>query len=557
MICLSFSESSLLCSVFAQGKDKPILTHIKQIPLTGSLDESRGNEKVYNAILEEAFKSLAQEIQIDGHEALITIPDYWVHHDFTEVDPGMGAEDSWDLILWQKEQRFGEKYRDYTTYAENIQNSMKHVIHVPTLLIADIKLTVSEYGAEPVWFGTESMTFTGQTRRTYGVISESGTGYDLFIVKRKDLLAGSVRHVKGSWVVSRSFGFKSVIEDLLTIDKKNPRKNFGPVFSLSELSEKKQSHWIHNRLKMIKPFSNAIVEDPSIFKNVSYQFLAIQSLLLDESFKRSELNLLSAEGLIEKGDEKVKEPKSKETKPKKKEEPKKKGIDLQNVVVFITTIIILLSFGMSVYLNMSEKQSAPKIVNDVSPKSSGSTQTRSVFPIQLEDILLTSKSIKDGIRFVYETFPFKSISFLSVSERDLQLEIVNGEEIDADLLPLGSMVNYNVQGIDCCGGFKHFYDFLLPTSEISLSSAMDSVQSLQASVSNLNVLTEKFDPVDKGAFTETRFIVEADSEEKMKSVFSVLSTSSHNVALRKAIVRTDTESNGSKSVFYISVYVSK
>ncbi len=102
----------------------------------------------------------------------------------------------------------------------------------------------------------------------------------------------------------------------------------------------------------------------------------------------------------------------------------------------------------------------------------------------------------------------------------------------------------------------HHQQFILEGIR-SLSSAMDSVQSLQASVSNLNVLTKKFDPVDKGAFTETRFIVEADSEEKMKSVFSVLSTSSHNVALRKAIVRTDTESNDSKSVFYISVYVSK
>ena len=59
MIYLSFNESSLLCSVWSQGDDKSILTQISQIPLTGDLDDARGNDKVLNAILEQAFKPLS------------------------------------------------------------------------------------------------------------------------------------------------------------------------------------------------------------------------------------------------------------------------------------------------------------------------------------------------------------------------------------------------------------------------------------------------------------------------------------------------------------------
>ena len=559
MIYISFNDSSLLCTVIAKSGKKPLLTHCIQLPLTGNLDDARGNDKVFNSILEEALRSLSSEIQLDGHQAYITIPDYWVLHDFTDVDPGMNTDDSWDFILWQKEQRLGEKSQDYITYAENIQENLKHVIHVPTLLVSDIKLTISEYGADPVWFGTESMTFTGSTRRTYGVISESGSGYDLFVVKRKNLYAGSLRNVKGTWNVSKSFGFKSSIEDLLTIDKKNPRKNFGPVFSLDELSDKKKAHWINNRLKMISPFSSIIIENKSIYENASYHLMAVQSILMDESFVPSAINILSAQGLVEKGDKKVEEPITKRPKKEKKPVPKKKILDLQNVVVFITTLIILLSFGMSVYLNMSEKPSAPKISNDISDQTSivETAPTQSIYPRQLEEILWTSLSIKNSMRFVYESFPFNSISFLSASEKDLQLEIVNGEDIEEDLVALGSMVNYNVQGIDCCGGFKHFYDFRLPESEVLLSSEIDSDNSVQASISNMNILTEKFEQVDKGTFKETRFIMKADSQDKMKSLFSNLSTTKHNVALRKVIVRTDPVTGDSKSVFYISVYEPK
>jgi hypothetical protein len=179
VIYLSFNESSLLCSVWSQGDDKSILTQISQISLTGDLDDARGNDKVFNAILEQAFKTLSSEVQLDGHEAFVTIPDYWVHHDFTEVDAGMSAADTWDYILWQKDQRLGEKGLDYLTFVENIQDNINHVIHVPTLLISDIKLSISEYGAEPIWLGTETMVFTEPTNQTFGVISDAGKGYDL------------------------------------------------------------------------------------------------------------------------------------------------------------------------------------------------------------------------------------------------------------------------------------------------------------------------------------------------------------------------------------------
>jgi len=573
VIYLSFNESSLLCSVWSQVDDDPILTQVTQIPLTGDLDNARGNDKVFNAILEQSFKSLASEVQLDGHNAYVTIPDYWAHHDFTAVDLGMGADDAWDFILWQKDQRLGEKGLDYLTYAESIQDNIKHVLHLPTLLISDIKLSISEYGAEPVWLGTESMVFTGSTNRTFGVISDAGTGYDLFVIKSKKLYAGSIRFLKGKWKVSKSFGFKSDLEKILSIHKNAPRKHLSPVYTLDKLSVKKQEHWSNNKLQFIKPFNNASIENAGDLEKMPYHLVAIQSMLIDDKFTGSGMNLFSAAGLIEKievpqvAEEKVDkiDPTQRDKKETKKQQKKKKRkpVDLQNVIVFITTAIIVLSFAMSVYLKMDEKKSIPKIHEQ--DQQSATTAQSSItdflqlkgYPQQLIEIIQYSRSIMNGVRYVFETFPYNNVTFLSVSERDMQLEIVNGEELGADLTPLGAMVNYNVQGIDCCGGFKHFYDFLLPITTEMIANDIDDTESLQAALSNLDIQVERLQSIDRGKFTQIPYVLKASSEEKMKAVFSALLKLDDNIAIRKAVVKTDPETGDSQSVFYISVFERK
>jgi len=294
--------------------------------------------------------------------------------------------------------------------------------------------------------------------------------------------------------------------------------------------------------------------------------LSIQSIMVDDKFSRSNMNLFSTAGLIEKIEAPQVEEKTiqKEDKVRTKKKIKKsKIIDLHNVVVLLTTIIILLSFAMSIYLKKSETQTVPirdvivqKIIPQKEEVKSINEQTQ-IFPQPLMDIMHNSISIMKSMQYVFEKFPFKDVTFLSASERDLQLEIVNGEELGVDLLPLGSMINYNVEGIECCDGFKHFYDFLLPETSEMLSTEIDSTESLQASFSNLNLHVEKLESIDKGKFKQTPYILKANSEEKMKVAFSVLLEQNHNIALRKAVVKTDPESGESQSVFYISVFERK
>ena len=179
------------------------------------------------------------------------------------------------------------------------------------------------------------------------------------------------------------------------------------------------------------------------------------------------------------------------------------------------------------------------------------------YPQQLIEIIQYSRSIMNGVRYVFETFPYNNVTFLSVSERDMQLEIVNGEELGADLTPLGAMVNYNVQGIDCCGGFKHFYDFLLPITTEMIANDIDDTESLQAALSNLDIQVERLQSIDRGKFTQIPYVLKASSEEKMKAVFSALLKLDDNIAIRKAVVKTDPETGDSQSVFYISVFERK
>ena len=573
MINLSFNESSLLCSVWSQGDDKSILTQISQISLTGDLDDARGNDKVFNAILEQAFKTLSSEVQLDGHEAFVTIPDYWVHHDFTEVDAGMSAADTWDYILWQKDQRLGEKGLDYLTFVENIQDNINHVIHVPTLLISDIKLSISEYGAEPIWLGTETMVFTGPTNKTFGVISDAGKGYDLFVVNRNKLYAGSVRSIKGEWKVSKSFGFQSNIEELLKIHKNAPRENLNPVYTLDKLSEKKQEHWSKNKLQHVKPFAKVSTENTEGLDEMSYHLLAIQSMMTDDKFSRSKLNLFSTAGLIEKIDKpQIHEDMAKtiytvkpDNKQTKLEEKVQKSIPdyLQYVVVLLTVLIFILSIMMSIYVKNPDFTPLDRIINKFKNEEIPQPIVKiekindSTYPSQLVEIMGLSNSMISGIDFIYNNFEHRNISFLSVSGRDMQLEIMNGEELEPDLTDLGAMINYSMQGIDCCGGYKHFYDFKLPFKKVTENGITGSVDSFQAAIDTLDVLAKKLQSIDKGSLIQTPFILIITGEQNRINFFKILQSFEENILLRKSIIKTDPETGATQSVFYISLFERK
>lgn len=575
MIYLSFNHSHLLCTVWSHVDEKPILTQLSQIPLTGNLDRARENETLYKNIFEQGLKSLTNEVSLDGHEVFVTIPDHWVHHDFTEVDSGSKKDDSWDLILWQKSQRFGSSSIDYSTFAEPIQDNIIHVLHVPHIFIFTVKLSLNEYGATPIWLGTESMTFTGSTTKTFGVCSDNGSGYDLFIVKRKTLLASSVRFVKGAFNVANSFGFKDEITDLLNVSPKSSKRKLKTIYFVDELSDTRQAHWGGFKLTFFKPFNTALNESSESFDNYSYHLLAIQTMLDDDTFTRSEINFFANEGItysltddIEKIilEDKPEKEKNSETKFAKisKVKPKiKKSIDLQKVIVYLTTTMIILAFIMALYLNNANQitfpfvDSKPVIEETIVETVVDESKKESKYPNQLVDIMNHSNSMIYALDFIYSTFEHKNVSFLSVSSLDLQLEIVNGEEVDIDFTELGTIINYFVDGFDCCGGYKHFYDFRLPLVNDEETDAIGTTNTFQAAVSNLNGLIEKLDPIDKGSFIQTPFIIKVNGEQNRNTFFESLKRQGENILLRKAIVKTDPESGNSQSVFYISVFERK
>ncbi len=574
MIFLSFNHSNLLCTVWSHADGKSLLTQISQISLAGNLDRARANETLFKNIFEQTFKSLTNEVSLDGHEVFITIPDHWVHLDFTKVDPESKKDDSWDLILWQKSLRFGSSSADYSTFAEPIQNNLYHVLHVPNIFISTIKLSLNEFGASPVWLGTESMTFTGSTTRTFGVCSDNGTGYDLFIVKRKTLLASSVRFVKGALKAANSFGFKDEITDLLNVGPKSSKGKLKTIYCVDELSDTRQAHWAGFKLNFFEPFKTALNESAESFDDYSYHLLAIQTMQDDHSFTRSEINFFANEGIVESSIDdienvilvdKTKNEKKSETKPAKvsKVKPKiKKSIDLQKVVVFLTTTVIILAFLLSLYLKNANQITFPFVdTKPVIEKSVVETVVdegikESRYPEQLVDIMNHSNSMIYAINFIYSTFEHKSISFLSMSNLDLQLEIVNGEKIEKDFMELGTMINYSVIGLDCCGGYKHFYDFRLPLIKAEEMGVIGTTNTFQAAISNLG-LVKKLDPIDKGSFIQTPFIIKLNGEQNRNTFFESLKHQGENILLRKAIVKTDPESGDSQSVFYISVFERK
>jgi hypothetical protein len=181
----------------------------------------------------------------------------------------------------------------------------------------------------------------------------------------------------------------------------------------------------------------------------------------------------------------------------------------------------------------------------------------STYPSQLVEIMGLSNSMISGIDFIYNNFEHRNISFLSVSGRDMQLEIMNGEELEPDLTDLGAMINYSMQGIDCCGGYKHFYDFKLPLKKVTENGITGSVDSFQAAIDTLDVLAKKLQSIDKGSLIQTPFILKITGEQNRINFFKILQSFEENILLRKSIIKTDPETGATQSVFYISLFERK
>lgn len=571
MIYLSFSHSHLLGTVWSLSDGKSILTQISQIPISGDLDRERKDDVLFKSLFDQALTSIRSEISLDGHDVFITIPDHWVHHDFTEVDPGTITDDKWDLIQWQKTQRYGSTSADYYTFAEQIQNNKIHVLHVPIIYISSIKLSLKEYGASPMWLGTESLTFIGTNTKSFGVCSDNGSGYDLVIVNRKTLLASSIRFIKGAMNVSNSFGFKDEITNLFSVNPKTSKRKLNTIYFIDRLSKTRLGHWSDFNSGYFTPFNTAINETGESFDNYSYHLLAIQSMMKDKLFSRSKMNFFEPEGISKSIKKDLKEENHKDVseapgksrkisvKESKVEVKIKKGIDTQKIVSFLTGVIIFLALLISIYLKNNNTIQLPlfNAMHSIKKDKSDINQPKSTYPKPLVSIMNYSSSLINAVDNIYSKFRPMNVSFLSISNLDLQLEIVNGEESEVDISDMGSVLNYSLNEFDCCGGFVHHYDCLINEVHANITGHLTTAKFFSDTIRNLDGSVEQLTPKDKGSFIQTPFIIKVKGEPKRKTIFELIKIQNENVLLRKVVIKTDPKTGASQSVFYISVYERK
>ncbi len=570
MIYLSFNSSHLLCTVWSYGKEKPILTHIVELHLPANFALARGDERLFKKLFNNIIESLTREISLDGQDIIVTIPDDWVHHNFMQGDLGLNKDDNWNIILWQKSLRYGPHSKEFSTYAEPVQNNFIHVIHIPTIFISSMKFSLIEYGALPVWFGTESMSFTGTQDRTFGIASNDQSGYHLFIVSNLLFFYGTARFIKGNWKVTHSFGFDDEISNLLN-DKTSPSiESFNTIYPLDELSPLRQAHWSGFELNSIEIFKNGLIEVAETMDEYSHHLLTIQSILLDESFCRSGQNFFLPAGFNDDPINKESETQSEGREDEKSENVtqlprvnrkliKTKTAIVQRVVGFFTIVVIILAFIYSVYQNKTiETSIIPLSTEKTDVEVSHEIETiQSKYPSQLLGIMDQSQSMISAIEFIFANVDYKKITFLSTSNLDLQVEIVNGEEVKTDFTELGTMINYTVTGIDCCGGYKHFYEFQLPIIKSIDLGVQGTSASFEAVLNNMDVQVEKLIRKEKGAFTQTPFIIKGTSEQSRKDILELIKYHGENILIRKVIIKMDLEIGAPKTVFYVSVFERK
>ena len=572
MIHLSISESHLLCLQWSENNGNPFLLSVsnKVLPKPLSVLEQSENEII--SVINAGLHLIREDISFEGEQVYVTIPDMFTNSVLVSSDEDMTENDAWDFALWTIQQRWStdSKFENFgRSFGEN--SNQLFAISISTTFTEPIKMAILELGGEPIWMGTESSVFFGlNPEKGCTVFYVNKNGYNYYQYSQSSFQNGIAKFLKGNWNFQALKGSDNV-QDVFK----------GQLLVAGSLSEKRKAHFKGHRIKQIVSLTGINYEANILPKDVKEENLYVFSALATGTVKGVAINFFDQPGIQPYNYVKKELIKPLETvkiksladkrKTSKKLNKKKDSVWLKAFLYFFFFVTIT---GMLVYDQRPElfRQVFSKF-NNLKLNNLYSTDVDSSF-IKVEEEVEMSSEIVEDVTSLHSESSIKSqilvstalkalsltdsheIILLSISDGNMDLELLGSKTMDAPIDSIGDVLNYSLRQVPSNSQFKHGYLVQYKaSSEFFIEGSKEQIDSLRFYVENIqNSLFKELNKIEKKSKTQIPIIIRLNGDNYIQTFLNYILSKTKNLALEKFVYKGKSLQTLPTAVFYMSIY---
>ena len=562
MIHLSISDSHLLCAQWTQKGGRPLLTSFSYKTLPRSLRLLQKSESEIISVLNAGLHLIREDIPFEGEKVYVTIPNEYCKSVIVPIEADMTENDGWELSLWSIKQRWHfENSCEY--FGRSFEGKTKSVFatRVSTIYTEIIKLAIQELGGEPLWMGSESSAFFAlNPDEGCTVFHLEKNGYRYFHFSKESFENGKARYINGKWKLNPIVGSTS-----------NKEVFKGRLIVAGKLSNKRKANFKGHRIKQMIALEGISVEGNIIPKKVKEEDLYTTTAIATGTTEGVALNFFDSPGLQQYRYEKTvssEKPKAasvkkktKKVKPKVKRKKKKINILKPTLYMFFfMTIGIMLTYDQKPeffdFLSMSNLEKSPIVDQEIKDDIVAQVEVEiEKPPIEGPNYLIESQSLISTVIGTFDLLQDQQILLLSISDGQMDLEIVCNKTMDMSVDTLGDVLNYSLRQVNENKQFKHGYLVNYGTVDIINNQPELSIEKFQSLITEMEVSFFKvLDPIERGNNIQNPIIVQISGVDKINQMLSKLYILANNVALEKFVYTNNLDDSNPTSVFYISLY---
>ena len=565
MIHLSISDSHLLCAQWTQKGGRPLLTSFSYKTLPRSLRLLQKSESEIISVLNAGLHLIREDIPFEGEKVYVTIPNEYCKSVIVPIEADMTENDGWELSLWSIKQRWHfENSCEY--FGRSFEGKTKSVFatRVSTIYTEIIKLAIQELGGEPLWMGSESSAFFAlNPDEGCTVFHLEKNGYRYFHFSKESFENGKARYINGKWKLNPIVGSTS-----------NKEVFKGRLIVAGKLSNKRKANFKGHRIKQMIALEGISVEGNIIPKKVKEEDLYTTTAIATGTIEGVALNFFDSPGLQQYRYEKTvssekpkaasakkEKKKTKKVKPKVKQKKKKINILKPTLYMFFfMTIGIMLTYDQKPeffdFLSMSNLEKSPIVDQEIKDDIVAQVEVEiEKPPIEGPNYFIESQSLISTVIGTFDLLQDQQILLLSISDGQMDLEIVGNKTMDISIDTLGDILNYSLRQVNEDKQFKHGYLVNYGTVDIINNQPELSIEKFQSLITEMEVSFFKvLDPIERGNNIQNPIIVQISGVDKINQMLSKLYILANNVALEKFVYTNNLDDSNPTSVFYISLY---
>tara|TARA_Y100000741_G_scaffold365049_1_gene358690 strand:+ start:17020 stop:18714 length:1695 start_codon:yes stop_codon:yes gene_type:complete len=557
VIHLLISNNHLLCVQWEDQNGKPAITSLLHKPFKPKKQSTNLSDKELLTEVNSALQLLKKQLSFEGEKVFVTISDSLSYSTCAYFDEEMSDTDGWEYSKWIIDQRYSSDEKQNSEYfgrSFKDQTNSVFSLRVSTALTENIKMSVQELGADPVWMGTESSVYYGlNPSRGVTIFYSEKSGYEYYHYSKNCFMRGNAKFSKDNWKLSSTDG---------SLNEKEIFK--GQIIIPGKLSYRRKSHFEGKRIRQVEAFKNIKKNNIKIPKNIKHNDLYVTTALINGNVYGFSLNFFEKPGLQEYEEKKAlplppqRNSKVKKRKPKRK----KRKSNFQQIFAYLfffsalTAVIFrdqlpeIYEFIKDEFINLNQPKSSV-----VDPLSLPVVETESVFSDYQKKSFIKSQSLINSVDKIFNFINTTNLLNINVQGGEASLEFLDTKTTVLSVDSIGNILNYSLRQVGGDDQYKHGY-LVQYAAFINSDLKLDDYISLDQLDENLLIYKDlkikKFELFSYNALEHTPIIITATNSSSLMNVLSYIKQNGSNLVLEKFDYNYSQNENLFSSKFFIT-----